>query len=151
MKSDGRFVSLDMIRGFAVMGMVFGHILNWWLIPEDYWLYLFMYYLLGPVAASGFLFISGLSAIFAYKKSTIMTSDNDNFDMKMVRNVYIFRALLLLLIAFLYNLAIAIVINDLTWIWAWFVLQTIGFTLLMAWPLLKTSKSFRVLFGTAIL
>ena len=146
-----RYKSIDTVRGFAVFGMVFGHILNWWLIPEDYWLYLVLYYALGPIAAGGFLFISGISAILAYEKSVVMMKNNQDFNMKMVRNVYILRSLLLLLISFIYNIAIALAINDLTWIWAWFVLQTIGFSLLMAWPLLKTSKTFRVLFGTIIL
>lgn len=146
-----RYVSIDIFRGIAVFGMVFGHILNWWLIPEDYWLYLFFYYGLGPIAAGGFLFLSGMSGVFAYKKSLIMVNESDDFNMGIVRNGYILRALLLLLIAFLYNIPIALAINDLTWIWAWFVLQTIAFSLLMAWPFLKTSKIFRIIFGSVIL
>ncbi|TFG29908.1 MAG: DUF1624 domain-containing protein [Promethearchaeota archaeon] len=146
-----RYKSIDTVRGIAVFGMVFGHILNWWLIPEDYWLYLFLYYAMGPIAAGGFLFISGISAILAYEKSVVMMKENEDFNMPMVRNVYILRALLLLVIAFIYNIAIALAVNDLTWIWAWFVLQTIGFSLLLGWPLLKTSKSFRVLFSAVIL
>jgi len=146
-----RYKSIDVARGVAVFGMVFGHILNWWLVPEDYWLYLFIYYALGPIAAGGFLFLSGISGIFAYKKSIIMVNESDDFSMTMVRNGYLLRALLLLIIAFLYNIPIAIAINDLTWIWAWFVLQTIGFSLLMAWPFLKTSKIFRIIFGCFIL
>jgi hypothetical protein len=151
MKNVRRWKSFDIIRGFAIMGMVFGHILNWWIIPEDYWLYLFLYYGLGPIAAGAFLFISGLSGVFSYKKSLIMVEHSNEFNMGMVRNVYILRALLLLGIAFIYNIAIAIAISDLTWIWAWFVLQTIGFSLLMTWPLLKRTKLFRVIFGTGIL
>ena len=146
-----RYVSIDIVRGIAVFGMVFGHILNWWLTPEDYWLYLFFYYGLGPIAAGGFLFLSGMSSVFAYKKSLIMVNESDDFNMGMVRNGYILRALLLLLIAFLYNIPIALAINDLTWIWAWFVLQTIAFSLLMSWPFLKTSKIFRIIFGSVIL
>lgn len=146
-----RYKSVDIFRGFVVIGMVFGHILNWWLIPEDYWLYLFVYYALGPFAAGGFLFLSGMSGIFAYKKSLIMVDELDDYSIGMVRNIYILRSLLLLLIAFLYNISIALAINNLTWIWAWFVLQTIAFSLLLAWPLLKTSKIFRIIFGSTIL
>ncbi|MFX1340187.1 MAG: heparan-alpha-glucosaminide N-acetyltransferase domain-containing protein [Promethearchaeota archaeon] len=146
-----RYKSIDIIRGIAVFGMVFGHILNWWIIPKDYWLYLFVYYALGPIAAGGFLFLSGMSGIFAYKKSLIMVDESEDFSINMVRNGYLLRALLLLLIAFLYNIPIAIAINDLTWIWAWFVLQTIAFSLLLAWPFLRTTKIFRIIFGTAIL
>ncbi len=146
-----RYKSIDIVRGIAVFGMVFGHILNWWLVPEDYWLYLFVYYLLGPLAAGGFLFLSGLSGVFAYKKALIMVDKSEDFSMNMVRNGYLLRGLLLLIISFIYNTLIAIAINDLTWIWAWFVLQTIGFSLLMSWPFLNTSKKFRIIFGSIIL
>jgi uncharacterized membrane protein len=146
-----RYKSIDIARGFAVFGMVFGHILNWWLVPEDYWLYLFFYYLLGPLAAGGFLFLSGMSGIFSYKKAIIMVNKSEDFSMAMVRNGFLLRALLLLVISFIYNIAIALAINNLTWIWAWFVLQTIGFSLLMSWPFLATSKKFRLVFGSIIL
>jgi len=146
-----RYKCIDIVRGFAIIGMIFGHILNWWLTPEDYWLYLVIYYALGPVAAGGFLAISGLSASLSYKKSLVRIEESSDLNMRMVRNGYLLRGLLILIIAFLCNILIAIAINDLTWIWAWFVLQTIGFSVIMSWPLLKTSKIFRLLFGSSIL
>ena len=146
-----RYKSIDIVRGIAIMGMVFGHILNWWLKSEDLWLYIIMYSTIGPIAASAFLFVSGVSAALAYKKRLILAKESKEFNMKMVRNIFIFRALFLLIIAFIYNTAIAIAINNYTWIWAWFVLQTISFSLLMVWPLLKTSKIFRIIFGSVVL
>ncbi|GAG95893.1 unnamed protein product, partial [marine sediment metagenome] len=38
-----------------------------------------------------------------------------------------------------------------TWIWAWNVLQTIAVSLLLTWPLLKTSKTIRIVLGIVIL
>lgn len=146
-----RYKSIDIIRGLCMIFMVYGHIINWWLTPEDYWLYLFLESIFAPIGASGFLFISGLSAQLSYKNRLEKAEGSNEFNMKMVRNVYMFRALLLLFIAFMYNTAIAIAINDLTYIWAWFVLQTIGFCLILAWPLLKTSKIFRIILGIILL
>jgi hypothetical protein len=45
-------------------------------------------------------------------------------------------------------------INALVWggsIWEWNALQTIGFSLFLAWPLLKTSKLFRIFLGIAMI
>ncbi|MFX1395228.1 MAG: heparan-alpha-glucosaminide N-acetyltransferase domain-containing protein [Promethearchaeota archaeon] len=143
-----RYKSVDAIRGLCMIIMIVGHLLHWWLTPADHWLYDLLKSIIGPLGASGFLFISGVSAELSYKKRRTQSKETD---MKFLRNIYLFRALLLLIIAFIYNMAIAIVINDLTWIWAWFVLQTVGFSLLLAWPFLKTSKTFRIIIGTFVL
>ena len=33
-----RYKTIDMIRGLAMIIMVGGHMLDWWLTTEDYWL-----------------------------------------------------------------------------------------------------------------
>lgn len=131
--------------------MVCGHLIDWWLTEEDYWLFLLLWSIFAAIGAGGFLFISGTVTALSYKNRILQEKDSNNEKMDFMRNTYIFRALLLLAIAFIYNTIIAIAINDLTWIWAWFVLQTIGFALLMAWPFLKSSKLFRILFAIIIL
>ena len=146
-----RYKTIDFARGLCIMGMVFLHLNNWWLTPEDFWLYLTLEAYIGFIGASGFLFISGFSAKVAYKNWTIRIDDSNKFNIKMVRNVYLLRALFLLIIALIYNTIIAFALNDPTWIWAWNVLQTISFSLFMAWPLLKTSKVFRAIFGIFLL
>jgi len=146
-----RYKTIDFARGLCIMGMVFLHIINWWLTPEDFWLYLTLEAYIGFIGASGFLFISGISAKLAYKNWLIRVENSNELSIQMVRNVYLFRALFLLIIALIYNTIIAIALNDLTWIWAWNVLQTISFSLFMAWPLLKTSRVLRAVFGITIL
>lgn len=143
-----RYKSIDAIRGLCMIIMILGHLLHWWITPADHWSYDLFKSIIVPVGASGFLFSSGVSAELSYKKKRIQFKEKD---IKFLRNIYLFRALILLIIAFLYNVAIAIAINNLTWIWAWFVLQTVGFSLLLAWPFLKTSKTFRIIIGTVIL
>jgi len=67
-----------------------------------------------------------------------------------VKLSYYLRASFLLIIAIIYNLAIAITINNLSWIWTWFVLMTAAFSLLIIWPLFKVSKMFRIVIGFSI-
>ena len=146
-----RYKSIDAMRGLFMIIMICGHLFEWWLTEADYWLYIVLASVFIPVGASGFLFVSGISTSLSYQKSLLRPEASDeSFKLKM-RNVYIFRALFLLVIAFIYNIAIALALNDLTWIWAWFVLQTIAFSILMAWPFLKTSKILRIIIGIGAL
>jgi hypothetical protein len=66
--------------------------------------------------------------------------------MKTMRNIYLLRGLFILIIALFFNFGIAMVFGggNLADIWGWNALQTIAISLLLAWPLLKTSKIFRV-------
>ncbi|MFX1268907.1 MAG: hypothetical protein ACFFAK_13180, partial [Promethearchaeota archaeon] len=40
--------------------------------------------------------------------------------------------------------------GDITDLWSWLVLQTIGFSLILTWPFIRTSKTFRTFFGIFI-
>jgi hypothetical protein len=106
---------------------------------------------LAPIAATGFMFISGFSAILSYKRKVTNIEDSNGLIMRKVKNIYLMRASLLLIVALLYNTAIAFGTNDPIWIWAWFVLQTIAVSLLLGWLFLNTSKTFRILVGIVIL
>jgi len=145
-----RYRSIDSCRGLCMFIMVYGHLFDWWLTPKDRWLFVdFLKPFLGPIGATGFIFVSGISAGLSYKKNKM--KDSNEFFQKDVRNIYLFRALIILIISFVYNFAIAVNRKDLSFIWAWFVLQTIGFSLLLAYPFLKTSKQFRFILGLCIL
>jgi len=146
-----RIKSVDTIRGFCIFLMILGHLLEWWLKYEDKWLQVIIFALLAPLTATGFLFISGFSTALSYKSRVIKAENSNEFTMRKVKNEYLIRALLLLIVALIYNTSIAFTIKDLTWIWAWNVLQTIAISLLLAWPLLKTSKIFRIVLGIALL
>jgi len=146
-----RIQSIDMIRGFVIFIMVLGHLLDWWIIVPDRWVVFIYFSFLATIAATGFLFISGFSAAIAYKSRIKKVETSTDINMTQARNIYIIRALLLLVIAFIYNTAIALALNDLRWIWAWNVLQTISISLLLAWPLLRTPKYLRICLGIGLL
>ncbi len=144
-----RINSVDTVRGLSMFLMVYGHIIIWWLRPEDAWLQFWLYAFLKPLGATGFLFISGTSAALSFRNYQNTVKDSNTISMTTVRNIYILRAIFILIIAFIFN-----IFNALIWggsIWEWNALQTIGFSLLLAWPLLKTSKLFIILLGIYII
>ncbi len=121
--------------------MVYGHMLQFWIRPEDFWLKFWLYAFLAPIGATGFLFISGVSATLAYKNNL----QTQKVQMKTMRNTYLLRAFFILIIALIFNFGVAMVFGgDLTDVWSWNALQTIGISLILAWPLLKTSKMVRL-------
>ncbi len=120
--------------------------LQFWIRPEDFWLKFWLYAFLAPIGATGFLFISGVSATLAYKNNL----QTQKLQMKTMRNVYLLRTLFILIIALFFNFSVAMVFGggNLADIWSWNALQTIAISLLLAWPLLKTSKILRLCIAT---
>ena len=133
------------------MGWMFlGHLLEWWIRPEYAYVNNFTHVILDSVGASGFLFISGVSIALSYRNRIYRVEVLKEYTKSRVRNSYILRALFLLIIAIFYNLSIALAINDLTYIWSWFVLLTASISLLVGWPLLKLPKYFRIVIGLSV-
>ncbi|MFX0057958.1 MAG: heparan-alpha-glucosaminide N-acetyltransferase domain-containing protein [Candidatus Hodarchaeota archaeon] len=145
-----RYRSIDSFRGLCMFIMVYGHLFDWWLTQNDRWLFIdFLKPFLGPIGATGFILMSGISAGLSYRKNKLKNSSE--FFMKDIRNIYLLRAVIILIISLVYNFSIAVNRKDLSFIWAWFVLQTIGFSLLLAYPFLKTSKHFRFILSLSII
>ncbi|MFX1392412.1 MAG: heparan-alpha-glucosaminide N-acetyltransferase domain-containing protein [Promethearchaeota archaeon] len=146
-----RYKSIDMIRGLCMIIMVAGHMLDWWLTEEDYWLYWLMYAIFAPIGASGFVFISGTATILSYQKNILRPEASEKLFRQKLKNIYILRASFLLLISFIYNYAVAIMYNDISLIWSWNILQTLSLSFILAYPLLKTSKIIRLILAIIIL
>ncbi len=139
-----RFKTIDIFRGLAMFYMIGGHLMDWWIQPESRWLWYLIIFLCSWVGAAGFLFVSGISSIISYRKGILMAEKSDVFTKEMVKNGFIFRALLIVLIGLIFNTCIAIALMDPFYIWTWFILFTIGISLLLAVPLLNSSKMTRI-------
>ena len=137
-----RINSIDVLRGFSIWIMVYGHMLQFWIRPEDVWLKVWLYAFLQPVGATGFLLISGLSATLSYKNNL----QTKKVLMNTMRNIFLLRALFILIIGLFFNLGVAMVFGDgnIADFWSWNALQTIAISLLLLWPILKTSKIVRI-------
>ncbi len=145
-----RIKSIDTIRGWCIAMMIFGHMLSWWVRPEDYWLTSFIHGVIGDIAAGGFLFVSGFSAVISLRSRLTKAENSDLINKNQVKNEYLFRALLILIVSLIYNSATAIGTLDPSNIWKWFIPLTIAMSLLIGYPLLKTSKSFRLIIAVII-
>ncbi|TFG24543.1 MAG: DUF1624 domain-containing protein [Promethearchaeota archaeon] len=145
-----RFKTIDIFRGFAIFYMIGGHLMDWWIQPDGRWFWYLIVFLFSWIGAAGFLFISGISGIISYRKGIIMAEKLDNYTVQMVKNNFIFRAFLIILIALIFNTCIAIALMNPLYIWTWFVLLTIGVSLLLVVPLLNTSKITRICVSGAV-
>ena len=146
-----RLKSIDIFRGLWMSWMVLTHLIDWWLKSEYNWLHSVTIAILDPIGASGFLFISGVSISISYRKRIIKVKSSEDYNYRMVRNSYLFRAAFILIIALIYNSTVAIRLINPTMIWTWFVLLTAAISLLITWPLLRTSKLFRIIVGVLVI
>ncbi|MFX1311698.1 MAG: heparan-alpha-glucosaminide N-acetyltransferase domain-containing protein [Promethearchaeota archaeon] len=146
-----RLKSIDIFRGLCMSWMILTHLIDWWLKNEYNWLHSLMIMILDPIGASGFLFISGVSISLSLRKRIIKANSSEDYNNRIIRNSYLFRALFVVIIALIYNSTIAIRLFDPSMIWAWFILLTSGVSLFLGWPLLKLSKWYRIIVGLIIL
>ncbi|MFX1259779.1 MAG: heparan-alpha-glucosaminide N-acetyltransferase domain-containing protein [Promethearchaeota archaeon] len=145
-----RLKSIDILRGLSMLWMFLAHLMIWWLQKEDLWLYRATFAICDVLGSSAFLFVAGLSTVISYRNRLIKVKILADYNKKMVKKEYMFRALFILILALIYNTVVAIGAEDLKMIWTWFILLTVAISLFAGWPLLKTSKLFRIFFGAII-
>ena len=145
-----RIKSIDTFRGWCIFVMVFGHMLSWWVRLEDRWLTRTFHSFLGDIIAGGLLFVSGLSAVLFFRSRLTKVEASNEISIERVRNEYLFRALSILIIAIIFNIGTAIGTLDPLNIWKWFIPLTIAVSLILAYPLLKTSKSLRLILAVIL-
>ena len=143
-----RIKTIDTIRGTCILLMIFLHMLSWWVRPQDYWLTSLLHSILGDLAAGGFLFVSGLSAVI-FLRSRLAKAENIIKE-KNAKKEYFIRASFILLVALIYNSATAIGTLDPSNIWKWFIPLTIATSLFLAYPLFYTPKLFRLIFALIV-
>jgi uncharacterized membrane protein len=145
-----RLKSIDTLRGLSMAWMFLGHLQNWWLSEKDFWVYDLTFCIMDVIGASAFLFIAGVSTAISYNNKYEKANSSENYNLRILKIEYFFKSLSILIIALLYNLIFAFGTNNLLNIWTWFVLLTMAISLFLAWPLLRTSKIFRISLGMII-
>jgi hypothetical protein len=135
------------------MGMIYimvGHMIDWWTIPSEDWLFNVYVSLFSALGAAGFVFISGVGTMISYRNRVEKVRLTANYSTKTMRKEYLIRGFLILGLGLLYNGIVAIQFFDPSVIWKWFIILTVGASLLLAWPLLKTSKLSRIFIAALI-
>ncbi|MFW9939872.1 MAG: acyltransferase family protein [Candidatus Thorarchaeota archaeon] len=150
MKSQ-RLKSIDIFRGSCMTWMILTHLIDWWIKAEYYWLHPLVIMIFDPIGASGFLFISGISISLSYRNRLKRIRFSSDYTFRLMKNSYLLRAFFIFLVALVYNIPTAIALKNPSMIWTWFVLLTSAISLFLAWPLLKTSKFFRISIAVTII
>jgi hypothetical protein len=145
-----RLNSIDVFRGLSILWMFFGHLLHWWLIEQDVWLYDIVIMIFDPIGSSAFIFIAGLSTAISLRARYLRAEKYENYDDNIIKREYLFRALLIFIVALIYNASIALALLNPWYIWTWFVLLTISISQFIAWPLFKLNIFYRIIIGIAI-
>ena len=138
-----RIQALDIFRGLCIFYMTIGHLVNWWVLRSDYWLYEIIWNFGAFIGGGGFLLVSGISASLSYKNRLEKLQLLQDSSERLIRNEYLIRAFIIFLISSVWNL-VGSIYSNIPGIWTWFVIQTISVSLFIAWPLLKTSKRLRI-------
>lgn len=142
--------TIDFFRGISVIVFIVYHLSDWWLLNDvksDVFFIIAPF--IGRVFGPTFVFIAGVSTFISYNNR--MQKVSEDFPYSKVKNEYLFRALLILILGLIYNLFIAIATLQFFRIWTWFILLSIGFSLFMVWPLLETKKSTRLIIAALVL
>ncbi len=145
-----RLKSIDIFRGMGMVYIIVGHMIDWWTRPEDDFLFYIYVSLFSAIGAAGFVFISGVSTALSYRNRLVKAKTLDDYNKKVIKKEYLFRAFLVLILGLIYNSIVAIEFLDPLLIWKWFIILTVAVCLFMAWPFLKTSKLFRLLVGAIV-
>ena len=145
-----RLNSIDAFRGLSILWMFLGHLLKWWLIEQEVWLYDIVFMIFDPIGSSAFIFIAGLSTAISLRSRYLKAENSENYDKSLIKREYLFRALLIFIIALTYNASIASSLLNPWYIWTWFVLLTISISQFIAWPIFKLNLFYRIIIGIAI-
>jgi uncharacterized membrane protein len=146
-----RIRSIDIFRGLCMTWMILNHLIAWWLNTDYMWIHTMAIMIIDPIGASGFLFISGVSIAISYRRRLNQAKVSENYNYRMLRTSYFFRATFIFLIAIFYNIPITVWFRDIRMVWSWFVLLTAAVSLFLAWPLLKTNKLLRIFIAIVII
>jgi uncharacterized membrane protein len=88
--------------------------------------------IINHIGASSFLFISGVRIVISYRRRLNRVKESKEFNHRMVRNSYLFRAFFIFIIAIIYNIPTAIVLKDPYMVWTWFALLTTAVSIFLA-------------------
>ena len=103
-----RLKSIDIFRGMGMVYIMVGHMIDWWTISSEDWLFNVYVSLFSAIGAAGFVFISGVSTMISYRNRIEKVKNTVNYGTKIMRREYFIRGLLILGLGLLYNGIVAI-------------------------------------------
>lgn len=146
-----RIKSIDAFRGLCICYMIFGHAVIWWTKESHKEIVLILRRLTEILGATGFLFVSGISAVLALRIKSEKVKDDLKYTKYELFKEHYARSLLFLALALIYNAVTLIWFSGIWGLWSWYILFTITICLLIAYPLIKLPKITRVILAFFII
>ncbi len=143
--SPRRILSIDFVKGFAIVFIILAHTASGWLAPDSYYVYGIMFGLLDILGPSLFVFLSALSVIFSIKRKEGIVHP------KIIRNRVFTRGLVMIVIGMLTNVLIIEGGEIKIAIYGWNIITFIGFSQIFSYYILKIKKSNRIIIGLLII
>jgi uncharacterized membrane protein len=144
-----RIYSIDFVKGFAIVMIMFAHTAGAWLNSEWIFLYGLLYTAMDIFGPSLFIFLSALSVVFSIKKKKGDMSE------KVIRNRIMSRGATIIFIGILFNIfSFEFTIAGYPFplnLWGWNILMFIGFSQIFSLYALKLSKMTRAMIGVLII
>ncbi|MHA1334593.1 MAG: hypothetical protein ACTSVV_04225 [Promethearchaeota archaeon] len=143
--SPKRIVSIDAVKGFAIIFIMLAHTAGAWLDQD--WIYIFgmIFAVLDILGPSLFIFLSALSVIFSIKRKQGILPD------KVIRARIFSRGLMIMLLGVLYNVISLPNVPFPLNLWGWNILMFIGFSQICAFYALKLRQPERIFIGLVII
>ncbi|MGQ4875888.1 MAG: heparan-alpha-glucosaminide N-acetyltransferase domain-containing protein [Promethearchaeia archaeon] len=143
--SPKRIVSIDAVKGFAIIFIMLAHTAGVWLDQD--WIYLFgmIFAVLDILGPSLFIFLSALSVIFSIKRKQGVLPD------KVIRARIFSRGIMIMLLGVLYNVISLPNVPFPLNLWGWNILMFIGFSQICAFYALKIKQPERIFIGLIVI
>ncbi|MFW9952121.1 MAG: heparan-alpha-glucosaminide N-acetyltransferase domain-containing protein, partial [Candidatus Thorarchaeota archaeon] len=147
--SPKRIVSIDFVKGFAIVFIMLAHTAGAWLNDTWIFIYGFAYAFLDILGPSLFVFLSALSVVFSIKRKKNSLSE------KAIRNKILNRGIIIIVIGILFNISsFEFTIKGYSFplnLWGWNILMFIGFSQIFSLYALKIGKMARAIIGALII
>ncbi|TFG18566.1 MAG: DUF1624 domain-containing protein, partial [Promethearchaeota archaeon] len=143
--SPQRILSIDAVKGFAIIFIILAHTSGAWL--DNDWIYIngMVYAALDILGPSLFIFLSALSVIFSIKRKQGTLPD------KVIRSRIFTRGAVIMLLGVLYNVISLPRVPFPLNLWGWNILMFIGFSQICSYYALKLGDSERILYGIVLI
>ncbi|MFX0075440.1 MAG: hypothetical protein ACFE96_08360 [Candidatus Hermodarchaeota archaeon] len=145
-----RLKSIDNFRAITMIMMLWVHLRVWWLRDIDQWFVALTLPFTDRVFACAFLIIAGASSTLFTRTRLLKVNKMEHYNLRTVKKEYYLRALFIFIVAICYNSIVAIMFMNPLIIWKWFLLLTTSVSLMLMWPLMRFSKTSRIILAITL-
>ncbi len=130
---------IDMLRGVCMIYIVFGHIVQFWLTWDYYWIFSFVFNFSEVMGANCFLLLSGVAFTFSIRSRQEKERLNPKIQQPPLWKDVHARTLFIFVFSIIFNL-----LSGQHQFWIYYILQTIVMSRVLMLPFMKKSKRWRI-------